>query len=228
MIAIIPARKGSKGLKNKNILYIKNKPLIAHTIIAAKKSKYIKDIFVSTDCQIIAKISKKYGAKVPFFRPKRLAKDNSNVIDVYKYTIKKLEKIFNRKFESFISLLPTSPLRNEKDIDKAVKIFIEKKADSVISVTESPFPISWLLKINKDGKLKRLNNKNNGINNRQETRKNFVPNGAIYVFKTSKLLNYNNYYFKKTYPFIMPKNRSIDINDRFDFNLAQNIFINKK
>lgn len=228
MIAIIPARSGSKGLKNKNILKIKGKPLIAHTILSAQKSKYIKEIYVSTDSEIIKKISIKYGAKVPFLRPKKLSCDHTNAIEVYRYMINKLKKIKKEDINNIISLLPTSPLRNEKDIDNAIKIFKKKKADSVISVTEAATPISWFLKIGKEGKLRKLNQKNNAINNRQKTNSFFVPNGAIYIFDTKKILKKNDYYFKKTYGYLMPKKRSIDINDILDFNFAKNILESEK
>ena len=108
MLAIIPARKGSKGLKSKNKLIISKLPLIAHSILSAKKSKKISKIIVSTDCKDIAKISKKYGAEVPFLRNKNLARDNSMVMDSYFEVIDKL----NNKVENFVALLPTSPLRS--------------------------------------------------------------------------------------------------------------------
>jgi CMP-N,N'-diacetyllegionaminic acid synthase len=224
MIAIIPARKGSKGLKNKNFLKIHNKPLIAHTIIQAKKSKYIKKIIVSTDCKVIKKISEKYGAIVPFLRPKNLSQDNSDAIDVYRYMIRRLHNLGYCKFNSFIVLLPTSPLRRPIDIDNAIRIFKNKKADSVISVKKADIPISWYLKISKNQKLKKINNKNDIIKNRQKVNHDFIPNGSIYVFKTNKILYNRDYYFKNTYPYIMPKKRSVDIDDSDDFELAKFYF----
>ena len=224
MIALIPARKNSKGLKNKNILKIGGIPLIAHTIIAAKKADNIKEVFVSTDCNKIAKIAIQYGAKVPFLRPKKLARDTSDSIDVYRFMIKKLEKIYKKKIINFVCLLPTCPLRSSKDIDKAIDIFLKKKADSVISVTEAHYPIDWNLKIKKNYLLKKFDNKFKNIKNRQKLKPTIIPNGGIYIFKKAMIMKQRDYYSKKTFGYLMPKKRSIDIDDYIDFFLAKSIF----
>ncbi len=221
MIAIIPARGGSKGIPRKNIKLLGGKPLIAYTIEAALRAKSVNRVFVSTDDLEIAEIAKKYGAEIPFMRPKNLATDNSSATDVYIYTIEQLEKILNKKIESFIALLPTSPLRTGGDIDKAVKLFLEKKADSVICVTEAPHPPSWFLKLNENGVLTNFFNKTMSMKNRQEEPKAFIPNGAIYVLKTDLLKNEGTYYSDKTYAYILPSERSIDIDDNMNFALAE-------
>ena len=141
MIAFIPARGGSKELKNKNIKIFAGKPLIAHTIIEALNSKLISKVLVLTDSQKIAEISKKYGASVPFLRPKYLAKDNSNVVDTYLYFSKKMK--LNKDYENFVVLQPTSPIRTRKEIDKAIKLFTKKKATSLVSVCKNKFPLNW-------------------------------------------------------------------------------------
>lgn len=128
MIAIIPARSGSLGLKNKNILKIKEKPLIAYSILSALKSKNISEVLVMTDSERIAKVSKKYGAKVPFLRPKSLATSKAVVMDTYIYCIEKLKKDFNYKIFEFVALLPTSPLRTSDDIDNAINLYKKKKS----------------------------------------------------------------------------------------------------
>lgn len=222
MIAIIPARKNSKGLKKKNILSINNKPLISYSIQQALKSKFISEIIVSTDCREIKRISQKYGANVPFLRPKYLATDKSDAIYTYRYTINKLEKIKKIKIKNFIVLLPTSPLRKVEDIDNAIKLFHKKKADSVVSITEASFPISWNLKfLKKNQLLKKYFNNYSLINNRQKQERSYIPNGSIYIFSTRKILSKKDYYFKKTFGYLMPNNRSIDIDNEFEFNLAK-------
>ena len=153
MLAIIPARSGSKGLRNKNILNLKKLPLIAHTILAAKKSKKISKVVVITDSKKISKIAKKYGAEVPFIRPKKLSTDSSKVIDTYFYTLKFFEKK-NFFYKEFIALLPTAPLRDYKDIDTAIDIFKKNNAKSVISVTKQKKPIEWNLLIDKKKKIR--------------------------------------------------------------------------
>ena len=126
MLAIIPARAGSKGLKNKNKLVLGSIPLIAHSILAARQSKFISRIIVSTDSNEIAEISKKYGAEIPFLRSKKLASDNSMVMDAYFEVIENIDNKENIK--NFIALLPTSPLRESQDIDNAIKLFFKKKS----------------------------------------------------------------------------------------------------
>lgn len=219
MIAIIPARGGSKGLPGKNIMLLNGKPLIAYTIEAALKSKYITDVIISTDDKDIYDIALEYGAKDTFLRPARLAEDKSIAIDNYIYTIDRLEKEFNYNIEEFVVLQPTSPLRIVSDIDDAVELFYEKKADSVISYCEEHHPIAWHKYIDKNGRLEEIFD-NNILRNRQEIRTSYYPNGAIYVFKYTTIKN-NTYYTSKTYPYIMPRIRSVDIDTIDDFSYVE-------
>ena len=219
MLAIIPARKGSKGLKNKNKLLIAKLPLIAHSIKSAKKSKFISRVIVSTDCKDIARISKKYGAEVPFLRSKNLAQDTSMVMDAYFEVIKKIDN--KNRIKNFVALLPTSPLRSYRDIDNAIKLFIKKKADSVISMTEAYYPIDWNHYINKDKRVKAFNSNLDAVSNRQNLKKTFIPNGSIYVFNYDILKKTRKYYHKKTYAYLMPLKKSIDIDNKLDFELAE-------
>jgi CMP-N,N'-diacetyllegionaminic acid synthase len=220
MLCIIPARSGSKGLKNKNILPFNGKPLIYYTIQSALKSKNITKVIVITDSLKIARISKKFGAEIPFLRPKRLATNNSLAIDTYIYVINKLKKK-NIYIKEFIVLLPTSPLRNSTDIDNAINLFKNKKADSVISMKELECPLDWSKKINGSYLVQSSNKFFKSNLNRQHYKKTFIPNGAIYIFNSKKLLENKNYYFKKTYAYLMSKKRSIDINDIIDFRIAE-------
>lgn len=221
VIAIIPARCGSKGLPGKNIKKMNNKPLIWYTINVAKKSKFIDKIIVSTDDNEIAKIAKSYEVEVPFMRPKKLAKDDSLAIDNYIYTIDRLNKEFNYSIDEFIVLQPTSPLRTSLDIENAVQIFEEKKADSVISVSEAIHPPIWAKRIDKKGILRNYFDIKIENKNRQEIEKVYMPNGAVFVFKFSLLRKKYSYYSDKTYPYIMPLERSIDIDSKLDFEFAE-------
>lgn len=227
MIAIIPARGGSKGLPGKNIKNLNGIPLISHSINAALRSDSISRVIVTTDDKEIANISKEFGAEVPFLRPENLANDNSMVMDAYLYTLDKLEKNTGVKEESFVALLPTAPLRLAEDIDGAVKLFKEKKADSVISVTEAEVPIEWYKKVNENGLLNDYISGSDAVSNRQKYDNAYIPNGAIYIFKTELLRETRQYYQDKTYAFIMPRDRSVDIDHHFDFELAE-FLINKK
>lgn len=219
MLAIIPARKGSKGLKDKNKLLLLKIPLVAHSIIAAKKSKKITRVIVSTDCKDIARIAKKYGAEVPFLRSKKLAGDKSMVIDTYFDVIKKIDK--KNSIKNFVALLPTSPLRSHLDIDKAIKLFYKKKAASVISMTEAHYPIDWNHYIKFNKKIVRISKKFDAMSNRQKIRKTYIPNGSIYVFDLNILQKTRKYYHRNSYSYLMPVEKSIDIDNKKDFELAE-------
>lgn len=218
MIAIIPARGGSKGLPGKNIKPMNGKPLIAYTIEAALKSKYIDRVILSTDDKDIARIAAEYGAEIPFMRPAELASDNAMAVDNYIYTINRLEMESEEKIDSFVVLQPTSPLRLAEDIDGAIELFNEKKADSVISYCKEAHPVYWHKKLDEEGKL--LDLFENSIANRQDFPVTYYPNGAVYVFSTD-LIRSRQYYSNKTYAFIMPRTRSVDIDFIEDFEYAE-------
>ena len=218
MIAIIPARGGSKGLPGKNIRNLHGKPLIAYTIEAALKSPYIEEAILSTDSQEIANVGLQYGVKVPFLRPAKLASDNALAIDNYIFTIEKLESMSNKEIRSIMVLQPTSPLRNTQDIDLAIDLFNSKNADSVISYTEEAHPISWHKYISQDGHL--IDILDSSIKNRQAYRESYYPNGAIYIFKKELLLE-GKYYNDNSFAYIMPRNRSVDIDTLEDFLYAE-------
>lgn len=220
LVAIIPARGGSKGLTGKNIKYLIDKPMISWTIEAALNSKYISDVFVSTESKEIAEISKKHGAIVPFMRPNNLAKDDSIASETYLYTINKLNNDFSKNIDAFVVLQPTSPLRTHIHIDEAIELFYNKNADSVISFYENPHPPNWLRNINENGYLKYLENQIN-LKNRQDYPMTYLPNGAIYILRLNLLEKYKTYYFDKTVPYLMSRRDSIDIDDEFDFEIAE-------
>jgi CMP-N,N'-diacetyllegionaminic acid synthase len=221
MLAIIPARSGSKGLPGKNIRLLNEIPLICYTIKAALQAESISRVIVSTDDEEIASIAIKCGAEVPFDRPVELAGDNSMVMDAYLYTVDRVAKEDDIKIDAFVALLPTTPLRLAKDIDCAVDIFHTREADSVISVTASEAPPEWHRRINKNGVLESYFTNTNAINNRQDYSRSYIPNGAIYIFNTEKLRSKRQYYMDKTYPYIMPRERSSDIDDLLDFNWTE-------
>jgi len=221
MIAIIPARGGSKGLPGKNILPLLGKPLIGYSVEAALDSKYVDEVIVSTDSEKIAETAKNFGASVPFMRPAELAGDTSRAIDVYIHTIDRLSSEFGKNVDNFIVLQPTSPLRTTQDIDEAIRIFRIKEADSVISVTEAVHPPVWSKKISQTGTLIEYFPKHATNKNRQEIEKAYMPNGAIFIFNYLKLKEEYKYYFERTYPYVMPAKRSVDIDTQLDFDFAE-------
>lgn len=218
MVAIVPARCGSKGLPGKNIKLLHSKPIIAYTIEEALKSRYITDIIISTDCKEIENIAIRYGAKSYFLRPKYLSTDDALAVDNYIYTIDRLNREFGYGIEEFVVLQPTSPLRKVDDIDGAISLFKEKNADSVISYTEEDHPIFWHKFLTDDLRFENIFDET--LENRQKYRKSYYPNGAIFVFKKS-LIQKRAYYGEKSYAFVMPRDRSVDIDIIEDFEYVE-------
>lgn len=224
MLAIIPARGGSKGLPGKNIKPLAGKPLIYWTIDAALKAKCISRVILSTDDDEIAKICEPTGIEIPFMRPKELAQDNSLAIDNYIYTVQRLIDNNNHDIQEFAVFLPTTPFRTESDIDLAIDIFYNNHADSVISCTQLAHPVDWILHVDEKSKILHTKMMDAPILNRQETPVPYIPNGAIYIFNFNILKMKYSYYTKNSYVYIMPPEKSIDIDTLFDFNLAEFIY----
>jgi N-acylneuraminate cytidylyltransferase/CMP-N,N'-diacetyllegionaminic acid synthase len=218
MIAIIPARGGSKGLPGKNIKMLCGKPLIAYAIECAQKSRYIDRVIVSTDDERIAEVSKSFGAEVPFLRPGFLATDESESIDTFIYTIERLSREWNADIDEFAVLLSTAPLRTSCDVDAAIELYYEKNADSVVSYTEDEHPIQWHKYLKEDNSFENIFP--DTITNRQALRKSYHPNGAIYVFK-SDVIKERKYYTDRSFAYLMPRSRSVDIDTQDDFILAE-------
>ena len=217
MLTIIPARGGSKGLPGKNLKILSGFPLIYYTIMVVLKSSEVSRVIVSTEDEEIASVAQQFGAEVPFMRPSYLATDDSLAIETYKYTVDKLIKDEAVDIVDYMVLLPTSPLRDTSDISNAVKLFREKKADSVISVTKEDKPISWFKSLDSEARI--LEN-NIALRNRQDEEDYYCPNGSIYIFK-KELIDNNKYYSDNTYAYVMPKSRSVDIDTQLDFDYAE-------
>jgi N-acylneuraminate cytidylyltransferase/CMP-N,N'-diacetyllegionaminic acid synthase len=220
ILALIPARGGSKGLPGKNIKSLLGKPLIAWTIEQAKGSKYSDKVIVSTDDSEIAKISKEYGAKVPFLRPKELATDDAKMIDVVMHAIKWLKGSGNL-YDVVILLQPTSPIRKAEDIDLSVEYLFSKKASSVVSVCEADCPPNWINTLPENKCMKDFLSLDIINKNRQEFRHFYRLNGAIYLAFCDYLLKKKSFFAAETFAYIMPKERSVDIDDEIDFMFAE-------
>tara|TARA_Y100000310_G_scaffold273723_1_gene289382 strand:- start:6 stop:722 length:717 start_codon:yes stop_codon:yes gene_type:complete len=220
ILGIIPARGGSKGLPGKNIKSLNGKPLIAYTIEAANHSEYINKLVLSTDDLEIAQVCSNQGVEIPFMRPAELATDTALAIDTYIYTFNRLKNEFDYQADIIVILQPTSPLRTTEDIDNAIKIFLDKQADSVISVCELEHPIERARIIDENGKIGNYNKGEVVVKNRADYRKVFSPNGTVSVV-SPKLILEKKFYSKNTYSYIMPRERSIDIDNQFDFDIAE-------
>lgn len=221
-LAIAPARGGSKRLQKKNILDISGKPLIAWSIEAGLKSKYIDKLVVSSEDSKILNISQEFGAEI-IKRPKNLALDNTTSFEVVKHAIESL-----KNYDYIIMLQPTSPLRDENDIDSAIEFLFKKKADAVISICETDHSPLWTNTLKKNGDLTGFID-NEIINKRsQDLEKFYRLNGAIYICLRDRLLKEKSFFIRnKIYGYIMEKEKSVDIDTEIDFKLAE-ILLNKK
>ncbi len=201
-IALIPARSGSQRIKNKNLYKINSKPLIYYSIKAAKKSKYIKKIYVLTDSKEIKKVAESYGAEVPFLRPKNISLASSKMITTIRYCLKKIKKI-DQKY--FVLLQPTSPMRKSKDIDNACKLILsDKKANGLVSTYNLKNILFSKLMFQKNNNICRLDSKIKFKNLSV-----FVRNGpSIYI---GKIRDNFKFYNGRILNYVMPEKISIDI-----------------
>ena len=221
VLAIITARGGSKGLPRKNILPLNGMPLIGYTIQAAQQSHYLSSnpVIVSTDDLEIAQIAKDLGADVPFIRPNELAVDDITIYPVLLHALLWVQEHRNFHPDYTMLLQPTSPLRTPDDIDEAMKILIDNNADGVVSVYPSQ-PHPYLSKKIVDGRLKGLIESDTVYNRRQDMPSSYTLNGALYVARSQLLLDKQTFYNDNTYPYIMPIERSIDIDSAWEMHLA--------
>jgi CMP-N,N'-diacetyllegionaminic acid synthase len=219
-IAIIPARSGSKGLKDKNIKLLQGKPLIAYSIEAAIKANLFDEIIVSTDSEEYAEIARKWGAAVPFLRSEELSSDTASTWDVVKDVLNQYAQRGN-VFDTVALLQPTSPLRRAADIINGYSQLRDKNANAVIAVCEVDHSPLWCNTLPEDHSLQSFLN-NQLINQpRQKLPTYYRINGALYLVRIEYLMSTENIYAEKCYATIMPKENSIDIDDAIDFKIAE-------
>ena len=218
-IAIIPARSGSKGLPDKNILPLEGKPMMAYTIEACLESDCFERVHVSTDSELYAQIAIKYGAEVPFLRDPSLATDQATTEDVIRDVLEKYHAM-GEEFEVFGIMQPTSPLRTALDIQNSFRLFQEKDADSVIGVCPMEHSPLWSNQLGEsDSMYHFLDTQAN--QNRQHFGQFYRINGAIYLMRISAYSSHMALYGERSYAYRMPKERSIDIDDSMDFEIAK-------
>ena len=228
VLGLITARGGSKGIPKKNIVNVGGKPLIAWTIEAALKSHVFDRVVVSTDNNEIASIAQKWGAEVPFTRPDRLAKDDSPHADVLIHAINWLQEKEDYLPEFLMLLQPTSPLRTSQDIDKSFQLAIDRKADCVISVQETLSHPYSVMQVTEDQKLSEflMSSEDPESYQRRQARPKFYSlNGAIFIFKVDALLTNKNTYPDLTFTYVMPQERSLDVDTSWDLHIA-NLVLN--
>lgn len=218
ILALIPARGGSKGIKGKNVIQLAGKPLIAYTIEAALKSRYIDSTVVTTDSREIAETAEKYGGRVPFIRPEELARDNSKTIDAVLHAVRELEK-GKESYDTLILLQPTQPLRRTEDIDQALNTYFENGEKALVSVSLADDHPLLIRSIDEHGTLKPLLCCNSTCR-RQDMPDYYRVNGCIYINPIEKL-NDNTSFNDNKVPFIMAKEYSVDIDELADLAMAE-------
>lgn len=221
VLALITARIGSKGIPRKNLAKLGNKPLIVWTIEAACESQMLARIVVSTDDREIRAVAEQHGAEVPFLRPASLAGDSSAHIDVVTHAVGWLENNESKHCDYVLLLQPTSPFRTAIDIDRSIEIAIEKEADCVVGVSESPAHPYLTKRITDKGELLDFGDVPSGYLARQALPPAYVVNGAIYLIRTEVLLSQNTLFPVRTYAYVMPVERSLDIDTGWDLYLAE-------
>jgi len=227
ILAIIPARGGSKGIKNKNLKKIFNQSLVARAIIFAKKIKYIDDIIVSTDSSIIKKEAINFNINFPFFRQKKLSGDHISDYDVLVDVLKKTEKLNKKKYDYIAMLQPTSPLRTSQEFRECLLRIYKKNFDSVWTISEIDKKYNYLkqFRVQKD-KISLIDKKGYQVINRQALDKTYIRNGAIYLFSRDCLIKQKNIYGKKQ-GYLISKIKHISIDSVKDLQLVKNILKKK-
>lgn len=223
MIAIIPARSGSKGLKDKNIRELNGKPLLAYTVEAAVSSGLFETVHVSTDSQEYADIASAYGADEPFLRDRSNAGDTSSSWDAVREVLAKY-KSRNKEFKTCFLLQPTSPMRTAEDLLSAYILYRETNAASLTSVTEVDHPVQWCFRIDKQNTIGEFAFSPYKNSRRQDLEKYYRENGAIYITQTSSITDPGfDFYSESCVAYVMDRIRSIDIDTLQDFVVAETI-----
>jgi len=220
IVAVIPARGGSKGIKDKNLVPVAGKPLIAHTIEVAKATPEIERVIVTTDSPRIAEVARDYGAEVPFLRPTELATDDAPGRAVWKHAVEWLDRQENYRPALSICLQPTSPLRTALDLSHAISLHADRRADWVISVSKAKAPSIWLTSLEADGRIQGYAEAEVNLTQRQAIGDRVLPNGAIFLADREVLMNSSRLYTERTYAYVMPPERSIDIDSPWELHLV--------
>lgn len=217
VLAIIPARGGSKGLPRKNVLMAMGRPLIAWTISAARESSAIDQVVLSSDDDEIMEAAKMWGCEVPFRRPPELASDTSTSIDVVLHALDQLPG-----YDFVVLLQPTSPLRTSADIDAAFALIMSSGAPSCVSVCEVEQSPYWMYRLKENGQLEKLIPEAIGVTRRQELPLVYTLNGAIYIAQINWLRKTKSFLGDGCIAYQMPRERSNDIDNAEDFEVFRN------
>tara|TARA_R110002126_G_C10488035_1_gene502898 strand:+ start:10584 stop:11285 length:702 start_codon:yes stop_codon:yes gene_type:complete len=229
ILCTICARGGSKGVKNKNIRELHGKPLIAYTIEQAKAANIFEHIVVSTDSDAIAETAIKYGAEVFFKREPEMASDTAGKLQVINNAFVKSEAHYNQQFDYLVDLDATSPLREATDITNSLDKLLQGDFDNVITAAPSRrSPYFNMVELNNSGMVELSKTLKSNVVRRQDAPETFDMNASIYVWHRSAILNNSAVISSKTGLYIMPEERSIDIDSELDFIIVSFLMKNKK
>ncbi len=224
-LCIIPARKGSKGIKNKNIIEFLGKPLIEHTFHIAKKIQNKFDILVSTDSSEVQKIANEYNFYFLGKRPSHLSGDKVETKHVLKFELNRIEKFKKKKYRNILLLQPTCPFRNHKKIFSSLKKVNSKIYNSVVSVSEVETAHPLRMKIFKSNFLKNyIKQSKENMKPRQSLPKVYLRSGSIYLFNRSVLMKTNSIVGKKCYGLILKGKETINIDTKEQLNYLRVIY----
>lgn len=220
-LAIIPARSGSKGLKDKNILDLNGHPMMYYSIRAALDSGCFDTVMVSTDSKKYALIAEECGAEVPFLRSEELSSDTAGSWDMVREVLKKYKHI-GQEFDYVTLLQPTSPLRDSEDIKNAYGLLSKANVTNVVSVTEVDHPVQWCFELPEDASMEEMAQSPYSTMRRQDLKTYYRENGAIYIVDAKKIMNDSyNVYSDNCYAFVMPREKSVDIDTKIDYIVAE-------
>jgi CMP-N-acetylneuraminic acid synthetase len=226
VLAIIPAREGSKRLPRKNLRPLGGLPLIAWSIRAAREAG-VEEVMVTTDSPEIAEVSRNAGAAVPFLRPPELATDTASTFDAVRHAVDFYREQMGRTFEFVLLLQPTSPLRGGEDIEAALRLQGETASDAVISVCETGHSPLWSNTLPPDRSLEGFLGED-AARRSQDLPTYYRLNGAIYLCRTERLLREKTFFFlNRIHAHVMPRERSVDIDTELDFAFAECLLARK-
>ena len=213
---MITARGGSKGIPGKNIKDLAGKPLISWTIEAAQSSRFIDRLILSSDDSQICSVAEDSECEVPFLRPPELAKDDTSSVDVIIHAL----DVINEPYDYIVLLQPTSPFRNAEDIDRCLELCIQENAPACVSVTESDKSPAWMYHMSKNMRMSPIFPSDEMATRRQDLTQTYALNGAVYVSRVDRFRESKTFFGSETVAYVMPQERSLDIDTQFQFDIA--------
>lgn len=226
LLAVIPARGGSKGIPFKNLADLGGRPLIAWTIAAAKAAHGLDRIIVSTDDENIAAVASEHGAEVPFLRPTEFSSDNAPAMDVIAHALNQLRSQDGAPYDAVVYLQPTSPFRTAAQLSEAIALFVQERPDTLVSVTAVPHnmvPSSLMQTVGASAPMMLQTPVGQKLR-RQEKEKLFARNGpAILIVSASDVIQRAKLYGERVLGFEMDRLSSLDIDDPIDLDIARHL-----